>query len=316
MQDIIQNFIQLYKHLVDHSPHLAVHNFKCENSDYSDQLNESKNAYLCFNGYGIEDCYYTYDSRWNKDCADLSYSNKCELCYNLIDCDECYNCDFCQECEHLADSCWCYDCFSCQNCFGCVGIRHGEFQIFNKKYSKQDYWKKIAEIKKWPESKIRDEIEKLRKEYPHITMKLRRSEKIFGNHIFDSKNVFYGFKLHDCEDCFYIYDSRNLRDCCDIGMMHKSELVYDSIEATENYNCNFIYWCANCRNSEYLMYCFDCEFCFGCFNLKRKKYHILNKQYKEKGYFNLVSKIKNTLRKKGDYRNFLPDIVQHKIAII
>lgn len=309
-QELIENFISLYRELIHESPHLAVHNFRCENSDYSEQLIDSRNAYLCFNGDGLEDSYYTYDSRWNKNCCDLSYSNKCELCYGCIDSEECYNGNFLQDCERCVDCSFCYDCVSCQNCFGCVGLRRAEYHIFNVPYSKEAYAKKLTEVKKLPESAIRSEIEKLRLKHPHVSMHTRRSEQCFGDYIFDSKNLQFAFKVHEVEDCVYVYDSRKLKDCGDCSMTHRSELLYEAIEDNANYNCNFIYWCADLRDCEYMMYSFNCENCFGCFNLKRKKFHILNESYDEKSYFELVNRIKRKLNEKKEYRNFLPDIIK------
>ena len=262
-------------------PHLAVHNFRCENSDYSDQLVDSKNAYLCFNGYGLEDCYFTCDSRWNKNCADLTYSNKCELCYDCLDCDECYNCDYLQDCERCVDCIHGYDCLGCKNCFGCVGMRKAQFHIFNKAYSKEDYFKKLEEVKKMDHGEIVKAIEKQRLKIPHVNMRVRRSENCFGNYIFDSKDTDGTFNVHSVQDGVHITDSQMLKDCIDVDMTFKSELLYEAIEDTDNYDCNFMYWCANCKNCEYIMYCFDCEHCFGCFDLKWKKFHIFNEEYEE-----------------------------------
>lgn len=305
------DFVQQYNALNDRSPHLAVGNWQCENSDYSDQLSRSRNAYMCFNGDGIEDCYYTYDSRWNQDCADMSYSNKSEFCYECIDCDECYNCDFCQDCERCNDCQWCYDCFASRNCFGCIGLRHGEYQIFNERFSPADYARRLSEVRLWDAEKIRAEVMRLRAAHPHLAMRTRRSEEVFGDYIFDSKNIFYGFKIHDCEDCSYLYNCRGMKDCYDTGMAFESELAYEVIEANRNYHSNFLYWCANCRDCEYMMCCFDCEHCFGCINLKRGKYHILNEPHEKDAYFEKVAEIKRSLRASGRYMNFLPDIVAH-----
>ena len=30
---------------------------------------------------------------------------------------------------------------NCQNCFGCVALKHGEYSILNKQYSKEEYFK-------------------------------------------------------------------------------------------------------------------------------------------------------------------------------
>ncbi|KKU79983.1 MAG: Caib/baif family protein, partial [Candidatus Peregrinibacteria bacterium GW2011_GWA2_47_7] len=187
--DIVNDFVGCYKKLIEHSPHLAVHNFRCENSDYSDQLSDSRNSYLCFQGDGIEDCYYTHDSRWDKTCSDLSYSNKCELCYECIDSEECYDCNFLQDCERCTECSYCYDCASCQNCFGCVGLRRAEFHIFNVKYSKEEYVQKLPRVRALSDEAIRVEIEKLRLKHPHVAMHTRRSENCFGDYIYDSKNT-------------------------------------------------------------------------------------------------------------------------------
>jgi len=37
-------------------------------------------------------------------------------------------------------------CFGCHDLFGCVGVKHGEYSILNKKYSPEEYEKKVAEI--------------------------------------------------------------------------------------------------------------------------------------------------------------------------
>lgn len=310
MTDIVSNFVELYQALIDKSPHLAVHNFRCENSDYSDQLIDSKNAYVCFNGDGVYDCYYTWDSRWIKNCADASFSNNCELCYEIIDCEKCYNGSFLQDCEGCTDCQYCFDCFSCSNCFGCVGLRKAEFHIFNTQYSKESYARKLPEVRKWPDEKIRKEMEKLKLKHPHVAMHIRQSENCLGDYIFESKNCFSCSKIHRTEDCCYISSSKNLRDCVDCDMTHRSELTYEAIEDNQNYNSNFLYWCADLRNSEYMMYCFNCDDCFGCFNLKRKKYHILNKPYEKEKYHTLVSAIKKSLQDKNRYMNFLPDIIR------
>ena len=36
---------------------------------------------------------------------------------------------------------------NCQNCFGCIGLKNGSYMIFNKQYTKEEYFKKVDEIK-------------------------------------------------------------------------------------------------------------------------------------------------------------------------
>jgi hypothetical protein len=37
--------------------------------------------------------------------------------------------------------------YDCEDCFGCIGLHHKRFHIFNKLYNEDDYWKKVDEIK-------------------------------------------------------------------------------------------------------------------------------------------------------------------------
>ncbi|MBI4652962.1 hypothetical protein HY750_01795 [Candidatus Kuenenbacteria bacterium] len=65
-------------------------------------------------------------------------------------------------------------------------------------------------------------------------------------------------------------------------------------------------YCVDCRESEYLDYCFGCENCFGCVGLKSKSYSILNKQYSKEDYRALVAKIKTAMENDGSYEEFFP----------
>lgn len=72
-----------------------------------------------------------------------------------------------------------------------------------------------------------------------------------------------------------------------------SSLLYECyIVGDGAYNNKF---CAECwpeaRDTEYSFYCVQSKDCFGCVNLKRKQYCILNKQYTREKYFKLKEKL-------------------------
>lgn len=301
------SFFEDFKKLKSLEPHLAMHVWKSENSDYCDQLDGCKNCYLCFNNRLSEDCMHSYDSRWDRDCCDISYTNHCELCYESLDCEGCYNSDYCQDCENCTDCKICYDCKSCRNCFGCVGLRYKKFHIFNEEFSEKEYFARIKNIT-IPEAYKK--IDDLRKKFPHIALYSTNSENSFGNYIVGSKNSYYVFKVHSLEDCFYMYDSQEDKDCVDCCAFNKSELCYECMENSMLYNCNFMYWCATCVDCEYMLYSFDCKNCFACMNLRHKEYYILNKPYPEKEYFRKIAEIKKELEKSGlRNKNMLVDLV-------
>jgi len=87
----------------------------------------------------------------NKDCYDISnWGENIELSYETQVCGEnSYNMKFCFNCwPTCRDSEYCMDLFSCSDCFGCVGLKKKQYCIFNKQYTKEEYHKKIEEIKK------------------------------------------------------------------------------------------------------------------------------------------------------------------------
>jgi hypothetical protein len=68
--------------------------------------------------------------------------------------------------------------------------------------------------------------------------------------------------------------------------------------------CNL--YTTSCRYSAYLDNCEECEYCFGCVGLRKKKYCILNKQYTKEEYEKLVEKIKSDMKNRGEWGKFFP----------
>jgi len=178
-----------------------------------------------------------------------------------------------------------------------VGLRKKKFCVYNEQLSEEEYKERLPKLREEGLDEVRHE--KLQRETPRIALTALNQENCFGNYIVGSKDSYYVFKVHDLEDCFYMYDSQEDKDCVDCCAFNKSELCYGCMENSTLYNCNFMYWCANCTDCEYLMYCFDCEHCFGCFGLKYKKYCILNEQYSKEEYFSRVREIKEQMKKDG-----------------
>ena len=302
------NFIDQFRKLKDSQPHLAMHVWKSENSDYCDQIDGCKNLYLCFNNRLSEDCMHAYDSRWNRDCCDVSYTNKCELCYEGVDLERCYSCDFSQDCEGCDECKFCYDLKGCKNCFGCVELRRKEFCIFNEEVGEKEYFNKIGGGG-FLKSEFEKKFEELKLKTPRISLHSANAENCFGNYIVNSKNYYYVHKVHELEDCFYMYDCQEDKDCMDCCAFNKSELCYGCIENSTLYNCNFMYWCANCVDCEYLLYCFDCKNCFGCMDLMHKQYMILNEQYTKEEYFKKLGEIKDGMKKDGSLGGDLAEVL-------
>jgi len=85
----------------------------------------------------------------------------------------------------------------------------------------------------------------------------------------------------------------------------KTELMGNCANCFESYSLKYSNW-SSARYSEYLDLCIECEYCFGCVGLRKKKYCILNKQYEKVEYETLKEKIILDMKNRGEYGKFLP----------
>ena len=129
-------------------PHVYVVQKNTENCIGS-FLESSKNCYHCFKARNAEDCCYTTNADAVKDsvdCNNIGYDPS-ELLYECIGNSGNTNCNFCNACWHNSDLEYCELVFNSHDCFGCIARSHAEYEILNRKYAKEDYFKKVREIK-------------------------------------------------------------------------------------------------------------------------------------------------------------------------
>ncbi len=101
---------------------------------------DSKNVTQSFDVNNIENGKYLNSVIEAKDVIDLYHVGvNTELCYELHGCTRVSNCQFCHLCYDNMGVMYSDTCQNSQNLFGCVSVKKGEYMIFNKKYSKEDY---------------------------------------------------------------------------------------------------------------------------------------------------------------------------------
>jgi len=129
------------------SPHKFANLLKSENVT-GDHLYSSKNCENCFDGHENEDCIDVISLSNNKDVVS-AYSAGwpgCELVYNSAvsrgstDLVCCYYSFFNESCQY------CDSCSNCKDCFGCIGLKHAQYCILNKQYTKEEYEKTREKI--------------------------------------------------------------------------------------------------------------------------------------------------------------------------
>lgn len=276
------------------------------NTKYTNNASYQKNCFMTIYADYDEHCAYTTMTAHNKDLLDCYRSIESELCYECVGINKCYNCRWSEEIDSCVNCYFCQSCYGSNNCIGCVNLRNKSYYIFNKQYTKEEYTEKIKELsldthKGQQELKNMAEnfwISKPKRAYHGNSLNIN----VTGEYVFESKNTKDAFLVSGAEDCRYsqYLSLKGAKDCYDYtGWGADSSLLYECFIVGEGaYNNKFCAECwPNAQNVEYSFYCVQGKDCFGCVNLKRKQYCILNKQYAKEEYLKLKEKIVADMKK-------------------
>jgi hypothetical protein len=298
--DFSRNFFEQYKDLFHAVPFPAKSMQRCINSDYSNQCDDMKNTYLCFNATYLEDCAYCFNASHLKNCFDVTSCYDSEACYEDVRVDKSYHTIGTIMSDSCVDVYFSKNCVGCNNCFGCVNLRNSSYKIFNEQYNKEEYFKKIKSFKldTWEGFiNARKRAEDFWMNFPIKYMLGFRNFNVLGEDIKDCKNAI---------NCYIAKKSENIKYVQDVSFGGTSD-SYDytswGLSASQIYECmvcgeniDRLKFCYNCFPScQELDYCLEVrrsKNCFGCVGLKDKQYCILNKQYTKEEYFELIEKIK------------------------
>lgn len=113
-----------------------------------DYLDNCKNLKECFDCMGIQDSAYCYlsamQTHHNYDSCYAGIGT--ELCYEINGAETFNRCKFVYYGNNLYDVEYSKYCQSSNNLFGCIGLRHKQYFILNKQYSKDEYEQLMAKI--------------------------------------------------------------------------------------------------------------------------------------------------------------------------
>jgi len=313
--DLNKSFFEQFLELRSRIPRPGVNNSgKIINSPYVNCTGDMKNCYLVFGAMEDENCMYSHYLNYSTECIDILRGSHSEKCYECFDIEQCYNVKYSQFSFNSRDSFFLYDCKNCSDCVGCIGLRHQKFNILNKPYSKEEYFKKLEELNFYSKKAVNEFADKfynseIFKKFPrklYHGQLVKNSTGDYINECDNSINCFYAKGLKDCKNVFWGENMKDVRDYFAFG--DTDELSYECVSGGYgNYNCKFseASWIAN-RNIEYCANCFNCENIFGCIGLRKQKYCIFNKQYTKEEYEDSVAKIKASMLEKGEYGEFFP----------
>ena len=135
----------------------------------------------------------------------------------------------------------------------------------------------------------------------------------YANMTIESKNCYLMFSGNKNENCCYSEGINDCRNCLDLLASRNSEYMYQSIDSKNCFSVSFCVKSVDCMDSIFLYDCKNCSNCFGCWNLRNKKYCIFNEQFSKEEY---LKKIENfNLNSYSSFENF-KDIYKEKSKII
>ena len=306
-----RGFFEQWGALRDLVPHWGVAITNCENSDYCNYCTDEKNCYLDIAAEGNEGCYFDLFVKNSVNCVDCTFVYDSELCYECIQCYNAYACRNSMYLDNCTDCAFCFDMKGCKNCLLSTNLRNKEFYILNKPHSKEEYAKKLKELNLSSHAALKN-VEGIWKKMRiengvYRDMYRLNCENSSGNDIKNSKNCTHCFNATTCEDCVYLYDVLNAKDCRDMNYsLYDPEASYEIISTVGTKFCAFLMSGPYNSNSFYCQQMKSCKNCFGCHGLKNKEYCVLNKQYTKEEYNKLVPKIVEHMRKTGEWGEFFP----------
>lgn len=318
-RDFFTQFFELEKEV----PAYALNIERMVDSPYAANAATLKNCYLVFNSNSSEDCLYGNDYFLSKNCIDNSHVNSSEKCYECFWLYKCYECYFTIMSVESHNLWFCRDCLGCNDCFGCTNLRKSSYCIFNKQYTKEEYFRILSEMKLDTKTGIEEASVVARAFWGTQINKYHQGLQnlnSYGSYVSNSKNVTESYMVKGGEDVKYSqYASvAKIKDSYDYSIWGQDvELCYETSVCGENiYNVKFSWDCwPNNNNVEYSTHLKSCSDCFGCVGLRSKQYCIFNKQYTKEEYEVLVGKIKKHMDempyvdKKGNiykYGEFFP----------
>jgi hypothetical protein len=309
--DFSKSFFEQFHELDLVVPKMSLSNLNMENSDFVSQAWHCKNCYLIFNADMDENCYYWQNIFFSKYCIDSFWVWESEQCYNCIRCIQCYDVKNwmysynCRECNYV------FSCIWCNNCSWCVSLNNSEFCIFNIKYSKEEYFKKLEELTK---EDIENWYQNLLWKSPrNALIDVKNSENILWDLISWSKDIYNSFEVANSRDVRYSTNIVNSEDIFDVNYFWV--WLSKAYEWSVVWYWSNLYFCFDCWNNvDNLTYCFFCvnwvKNCFWCVWLhSNEQYCILNKQYAKEEYEKLVPKIINHMKKTWEWWEFFPSSI-------
>lgn len=307
--DFSRSFFEQYKELQKEVPRIGLMAFNNVRSEYTNGSAENKDCYLIFAADYNEDCMYGRLLQRDKQCVDCAFLHESELCYECIDCRQCFKCMYSEQCQSSSDLLFCYNMRDSQNCILCTNGRHMSNSILNVKYDKVTFEQKKKEILSNYENieKAKKEFEEIKKQAIKKYASMTKCHDVTGDYLHNCHEGVLLFDTYDAKNCSYMTDCESPIDSMDCNnYYYKPAFGYNIMGALEG---------SKLKNSAFVFYCNEVEYCeschnlsssLGCIGIRKGEYMILNKPYEKEEYLKLKEKIDEQMKEDENYGQFFP----------
>jgi hypothetical protein len=274
-------------------------------TEYTNNAAYQKDSFMTFFSDYSENCMYITMTAHVKDSVDCFRIKESENCYGCVGVFKCYNTFFSEECDSCFDILYSRNLSGCSNCIGSINLRNQSYMVFNKKYSKEEYLKLKDSFKldtAEGHALFQQQAYEFFKKFPEREYKGNSLNlNVTGEYVYESKNTKDAYLVSSAEDSRYVsfLTLPKTTDAYDYtGWGNGASKIYECFIVGEGaYNVKYSAECwPEPVDLEYCYYAQQSKNCFGCVNIKKKQYCILNKQYSKEAYEALKSKIIESLK--------------------
>ena len=78
--------------------------------------------------------------------VDILDASGLEHCYQCINCDRCFGCNYLLDCDGCSLSHYLIDCHGCSNCYLCTGLSNQQYCYRNQQYTKAEYEQLLSSV--------------------------------------------------------------------------------------------------------------------------------------------------------------------------
>ncbi len=297
-----RNFLEQFYELKQKTPHMALDTLfsSLVNTSYTNYSSHLKNTYALFFADYAESSFYSDFLNTIKDTSDCHRIRESELCYGSVGMFKCFGCLYSLECDSSVNLIFSKNCSNCTDCFGCMNLKNKSYNIFNNQYSKEEYFAFIKDINISSHQtylKYKKQAEDFWLTQPNRSYYGNSlNVNVSGNYVYESRNakdVYQGTSIENSRYVQFI-SVPSTKDSYDYTCWGgNSERAYEALIAGHGtYDIKFsIASYPDCMSNEYCYYASSCKNVFGCVNLKKKTYSILNKEYPKEEYEKLREQI-------------------------